>query len=172
MTLPKVPLLQQHTATALTLHSLVEDRRLGGHFGQGVFDHMGLCEDAFGLFMASKGLVGVGGGGPVAGRGSIFRSNGVYLVVWVGSSLGDQWGEEGADEGPRDCNETRLGSSSRRPALILRSSTSILATVIVLHSFVHQSFLCHKQTETKKIKDVLFQTYSGLIALNSTLKWQ
>lgn len=172
MTLPKVPLLQQHTATALTLHSLVEDRRLGGLFGQGVFDHMGLCEDAFGLFMASKdvGWEGV----PVAGRGIIFRSKGVYLVVWVGSSLGDQWGEEGADEGPRDCNETRLvdGSSSRRPALILRSSTSILATVIVLHSFVHQSFLCHKQTETKKIKDVLFQTYSGLIALNSTLKWQ
>lgn len=170
MTLPKVPLLQQHTATALTLHSLVEDRRLGGHFGQGVFDHMGLCEDAFGLFMASKGVGGV----PVAGRGIIFRSKGVYLVVWVGSSLGDQWGEEGADEGPRDCNETRLadGSGSRRPALILRSSTSILATVIVLHSFVHQSFLCHKQTETKKIKDVLFQTYSGPIALNSTLKWQ
>lgn len=62
MTLPKVPLLQQHTATALTLHSLVEDRRLGGLFGQGVFDHMGLCKDAFGLFMASKDVCVWGGG--------------------------------------------------------------------------------------------------------------
>lgn len=57
MTLPKVPLLQQHTATALTLHSLAEGRRPGGLFGQGVFDHMGLGEDAFGLFMGWGGFL-------------------------------------------------------------------------------------------------------------------
>lgn len=81
MTLPNVPLLsmQPHTASALTLHSLAAGRRPGSLSGQHVFDRMGLCEDAFGLFRAVK----------MKGGGGYFRGNGVYLVVWVGPSFGD-----------------------------------------------------------------------------------
>lgn len=84
------------------------------------------------------------------------------LVGRVGPPLRDERGEEGADEGPRGGKEAWLReSSSSSLVLVLGASASFLTTVVVLHPFIHQTFLGHRceetvmVTETKNSEDVM-----------------